>query len=963
MSSRCLLLNHHLLPVWLLFISFAGCLPFSCLASPFNGAREFPNYFLPEAYREVSQDRIPPQVLDERQALIEKALSSVFHRVNLPVVSEGTVRQVRIFPYLDGKMENGEHLLASGGVVRSALAYIYRQVALQIRMSSQESPDLILQRIIHDTSDLKVGQTLGVGSDFDLLILDSTSGRSTASAEAQVSRIINSAANHFGVTSLGESGTRVLFPVGDVHAYHDQTTRAMGNGGSSLDWIAFDFNTGHMVLPARDPQVFKRFLAGALEFLPVGPGLTRRDPEATVVRGFRALYEIPFLRLTSDAERVLKEEVERFSGPGQADSPGMGKAYKQMDKLIRNAFSGGANNRMLRTPPGGAEWSFLSFFKAVSKMGKIRLPDYIGYFVREKAGVLGSKVLSPDLLISPDRFKREFTRDGKLFHGTGSLENAISILRGNLLASAPLSSGDHGRAAYTTGKYELARHYAIANHGFVITLGLKDPANINVLDLKQFEQSPTSALIQRQADSAAVPLFEYLASRYGIDFIVNSLGEVLVENADAVVFSELSDLIKDEIAVDYDDPTVSTSAKVGAYLRSRRLFPYLIALGETPTRLEDQHQAIQSALISQANAGTLNLQEIHAQNFGSSNSGSMLDILYDPILGDIRADFRPVLLRDLRLTPVPQYLYSDVLPALYSSPYQNGIWVASLRKRIVLQPNSDPYRFKWAAIAIEGATDFDQLRDQILHLPDFAAIVDKTFLDYRSHIPDARVLSVSVKLVQLGRLDERLLSFMDAAPRGPLGPTKGGIELVRELAKRPENGEALFRLANNSSWSDNPVIAKLRQELVATRPLPEILLWTRRVSINFDDPLIIQLFDRAIRSRDAQNIRAVGTWLQRTAKDKIGAPQSLKRLEEVIKSGVAQDIVHDVFWSSMYGDVLRNSPWLNCPEIKALFPAGRVPTDVEVQLKERFTQGLSFGETGMTTNHDNIPGCLEAHLN
>ena len=99
----------------------------------FDQAHEFPNLFLPEAYSNRAPHEVPESVTREAQVLLEQALGSIFDRLEAPIVEgeTGEIKKVRYFTYLGielRKIDPKIKIYPSGGVVRSAIGYLYDEM-------------------------------------------------------------------------------------------------------------------------------------------------------------------------------------------------------------------------------------------------------------------------------------------------------------------------------------------------------------------------------------------------------------------------------------------------------------------------------------------------------------------------------------------------------------------------------------------------------------------------------------------------------------------------------------------------------------------------------------------------------------------------------------------------------------------------------------------------------------------
>ena len=341
----------------------ALCFAAFAAADPFHAAREFPNHFAALAAGD-------PALASKE---VQETLLSLYQRVTLPLFDPAsrTIRQARILPLVQ-EMARQIHpdltIDISGGVLRSGLAYLYREGVLGLQQNPPVPFAQTLKRIKSGTEDIRALEALGLGSDFDLLIEGGTP-QAQQTASKQIKARIDETSRHLGVKTLGDAETRLWLAVGDVKPYDEQIARASSQGGSSIDWMVLNTRSGKVKTPARDPGVWDRFLKGQYHIIPSQEG---HLGDVTLVRAFRPLSELPFLQLTRESEALLKTELVRVlntNTSGSLDS----KAVQQFQKLTRNSFPAAANNRFFRAAPGSSEELFYKLAKKAG--GRICFPS------------------------------------------------------------------------------------------------------------------------------------------------------------------------------------------------------------------------------------------------------------------------------------------------------------------------------------------------------------------------------------------------------------------------------------------------------------------------------------------------------------------------------------------------------------------------------------------------------------
>ena len=122
------------------------------VTGPFNQEVEFPNYFLPSNYSTLSATE-KSQALKQVKGELSAALKTLFNNMTVPVVlpGENKVTNVAYFPYIINEVNkitgNQGTVIPSGGVVRTAVAYIYDEIFLQIRNNTKLSAKASMQEM------------------------------------------------------------------------------------------------------------------------------------------------------------------------------------------------------------------------------------------------------------------------------------------------------------------------------------------------------------------------------------------------------------------------------------------------------------------------------------------------------------------------------------------------------------------------------------------------------------------------------------------------------------------------------------------------------------------------------------------------------------------------------------------------------------------------------------------------
>jgi len=571
------------------------------LSRPFQQS-EFPNYFLSERYRNVPIDQIPPQEITRAKGRLEKALASVFRRLTLPMVPDGAqaAQNVRYFDYLGGKLgaiDANAKLLASGGVVRSGISYIYEQLNEGAGKKPPVSANVVLQNIIKATEDLPGYHVRGVGSDFDALLI---AEKNSSALKQEVLRLTNSAETKYEMTQRPGDLKRSLFAVGDVKNYAEQIARSTRQGGATIDFLAFDVQNEKFIEPERYPHIVEDLLRGVYAYLPPVADEAIEDGAKQAVRGGRALLELPFLRLKD--EKQLRSELNALLDQIKEGKPPSQKSLDQFAKMVRNAREAGAHNRFYRAPPGSIESLFLEVAQKLKPAtSKPLIPEFVDRFTIENRTSAKGELhgISSRLLMPMNEFIEKHTAKGQLYHGTPSTENGIAIIRGGLfLSKSDQGTAAYGRGAYTSSDLRTSQGYA-GSSGIVFPLEVKQDARINILDWQTVKDKPEIQEIVRKAEKAGRDPFEYLAREHGIDIIINT--HVLLQNQEAIRVPTTKTLV-DSFANAAKNPHLEGAARLSALGDYRQLYQYAFALGES--RLEDPNK-LESAVTKEIKSALL----------------------------------------------------------------------------------------------------------------------------------------------------------------------------------------------------------------------------------------------------------------------------------------------------------------------------------------------------------------------
>ena len=598
------MVSHFKAAKWLAFaVLLFGCCEHSLLYAQsdevarlpnyFQREIEFPNYFLSADYRHKSAEEIPPEILKASRDRLERAMQSVLKRMEVPILFPGKAKP-ELFRYLDfaiseaRKIEADVKILPSGGLVRSAIGYIYQIVYDRIAQDPGLSAENVLEEIAKASDGIPGHEVRGRGSDLDILV------SSRAHVEKEKIRLIqgtlkaavDSAEAAYGARDFKGAYKRAIFTVGDVKDYREQTERSVRQGGADIDFLAFDIEAGHFVEPEGRTEIVNNLLRAEYQYLPPEKGQSIEDAEKQTVRGMRPLVELPFLRIKD--ERRFREELRQLQVSAEADQPLSRKAIDQFNKMTNNVRFGGGHNRIYRGAGGSLEKSVLEVLRTIEeKSGRFTLPEYVDSFsLAQKPDI--PKDLSEILMPLKD-FLRGQTEEGFLYHGTPQVDNSLAVMRAGFFVSKSKghipgrhSNANFGRGGYFSADRGDAVGYA-KQEGVVFKMKVKPDSRLRILDFDRQLDSDILQQIKKSALEQGRDLFEVLARDFGIDFIVRRYrGEadsvVLLQNAAALEPITLPDLIN-AYAFLYQNDDNTPAARYTALENYRSLYGLGIALG------------------------------------------------------------------------------------------------------------------------------------------------------------------------------------------------------------------------------------------------------------------------------------------------------------------------------------------------------------------------------------------------
>ncbi|MCB0362553.1 MAG: hypothetical protein KDD35_07520, partial [Bdellovibrionales bacterium] len=501
---RCIILLFMVLPSGLFApvqsVMAQNSLQLAPTGDTFDLEREFPNYFLPENYSELTTER---QKLSLKRArlLLEKALFHLFSRMTIPIAlpKTGSIVSVRYFSYLNRESDkitgNQGRIVPSGGVVRTAISYIYNEMYL-LKEKDPSVPDVELleelasgaltyQGMPITSDDIPAFYVRGLGSDVDTL-----SFRIPIDKQAAVSQMVSDITNSLEKFSQIEAGRsallRTLFSVADIKDLEQQMGRSIRSGGASIDWVAFDPIEGVFLEPDGARYVIDEMLQGYYRYIKGSEA--PENPFKQTVRGFRALLEMPWMTISDSS--ILSAELSDLEGLIIKRHGIPLHVREQFDKMVRNSRQNAAHNRIWRGAPGSIEAKLRGFLQTIRQSLEITLlPEFTGQVPLDSKSPL-KEDFPKSFLVPTSSLEKYKVSENLIYHGTPNQENALAILRGGLFLSGGSNVGTSyvfGRGAYSSPSAKIAYNYA-GSEGIAFPLRIRSAARI--LDWGRAQEAP-----------------------------------------------------------------------------------------------------------------------------------------------------------------------------------------------------------------------------------------------------------------------------------------------------------------------------------------------------------------------------------------------------------------------------------------------------------------------------------------
>lgn len=596
----------------------------------FSREEEFPNLFLPVHLRNRPLSSFKASERKEyaaRKQQIEKVLASIYERLQVPFFNEakGKPEMDFLFARLEKEVRRVEEGLIktspqkyraglgatidpSGGVVRASLAYIY-ETLYEAETKGLGFEDVI-QTMLADKSPLPGSRLRGVGSDFDVYASHLADVEHFNAIQGAVKDLVHQVESHYGLlnSDLQDGVKRSLLTVLDVKPLlkigdtKGQLERSVKGGGADTDWLYFQRNAGVIrepdfkfedgeKIPEKNPHIVDDILTGTFSYY---PGQAENSDRQTI-RGLRPFIEMPWLRLDTKSEKIFVAELQELLKRIQQKKAALKdskteptvpqlidpQGHQQFEKIARNAQFGMAHNWIWRdtaSPVAVLAKQIVTELGGTNqgKGGEIPLiPPYADRFALSTSQVRMPKAeIPPEYLIDSGTWRKSLA-EGRLWHGTPSLNVALSILRGSLRET--FYEKDFRRGPYTSPHRSYSMAY-MTEQGTVLPLDIRTDVVFKVFDLQKASDEWKKKILA-EAKAAGIEASDLLTRKYGVDVIVLSPDQVLVKNTAALKPAKFRDVVSAYRSF-YENPALSPMDRFQAFSSYQRLAPLAVDLGE-----------------------------------------------------------------------------------------------------------------------------------------------------------------------------------------------------------------------------------------------------------------------------------------------------------------------------------------------------------------------------------------------
>jgi hypothetical protein len=536
--------------------------------SPFDKS-EFPNLIARVAGTTVIPSGARGRSRARRQ--LERAMGALCARMELPLREDD--RTVRMRPYLKALDRELAHRGVKANVfipIRNLLRAIYAQLEEQVGRNPPIPPHVALAAMIKKRTPVSGFDLKGFSSDWDVWIRSEEEGR----ALDVVSDVSSAAFQRFGLDAIISARSRVFYFAPDCSSIDAMWKTWVPQGGSPLDWLAFDVAEQKIVAPSGYDFVIDQLIEGRWTF--IEPTGNPKDSADTALRAAaRVALELPWLQLSNP--EALLGALEKAK-PNRAISK---LALGQGKKAAVNALCEGAHDRFRRAPAGSIDSQLVHAMErlascSIDELVPRRLP--ILPLGRDAAqlpkGVLFDWPDDPSAKRRLYRVARDFNEAYPL--AAGAFLMSVEDGHGPVFRCTP----DRDRAGIDT-----------PSGGLVVPIALSRDARIKILDWAAAEREGFAGLVTERARLAGRSTFEVLARDYGID-LVHASGDIFVLNAAALDHEPGAAHLAGAYAETILASRCPLSAKLPAFVWYQRNAEYLSTLKTKPVAAAELELAI-----------------------------------------------------------------------------------------------------------------------------------------------------------------------------------------------------------------------------------------------------------------------------------------------------------------------------------------------------------------------------------
>ncbi len=450
---------------------------------------------------------------------IDKTLFHLLNQIEVPVWNSETeaVEWIRFFVDAQARasaLSVTARVAPSAGVIRSLISHIANEMHMDMTQGRIKHPRETLQRIQSTNATYKFGITplLGTSSDIDFQYFDTNPSAPDhfEILKQWLYKRSNNLKERIRMGNARKGYKKALLPEVDLNRYSTHVAESVAQGGSTLDFLAFDMVSQRTIEPP-GLSIMADLKRGYIQYLPTAPNFELQDVFKQVNRMLRSLTELPSTTIEHPEEFIRQMQMYLTQTNARLSE----KAKEQFEKLMRNSRAAGGNNRYWRGTKPSLEAHVAAYLEAIEAREGIKtIPEYVDILPLGRG-----EALPPELLIPIDQLITRYTDGGVIFHGTKEIVNVLSILRRLLIISGGQrgqGSSAKGTGAYASARKSLATNYA-GTDGFAIPLDLNRDPRLKVADGARLKNHPIMETIATRFPGQ--DLNAVLRNHFGVDIV------------------------------------------------------------------------------------------------------------------------------------------------------------------------------------------------------------------------------------------------------------------------------------------------------------------------------------------------------------------------------------------------------------------------------------------------------------